>query len=51
MTDDDSQLLTSTGKPIEGLYVVGDLTNDWKQVDIAWAHAKTAILHLWTTCL
>jgi len=51
MTDDDRQLLTSKGKPIEGLYVVGDLTNDWKQVDIAWAHAKTAVLHLWKTYL
>ncbi|MCH8022723.1 MAG: NAD(P)/FAD-dependent oxidoreductase [Thaumarchaeota archaeon] len=49
MTDGDKQLLNSEGEPVEGLYVVGDLTNDWKQVDIAWAHAKTAVLHLWKT--
>lgn len=50
-TDSNKQLLGENGDPIEGLYVIGDLTDDWKQVDIAWAHAKTAVLHIWTTYL
>jgi thioredoxin reductase (NADPH) len=50
--DDDSRALSATdGRPIPGLYVVGDQKNGWNQIPEAWASAERAVLHAWSEYL
>jgi thioredoxin reductase len=45
-TDDDMRVLDKRGDPILGVYAVGDITTDWKQIPVGWGDAETAILHI-----
>jgi len=50
--DDDSRALAqSDGRPIPGLYVVGDQKSGWNQIPEAWASAERAVLHAWAEYL
>ncbi len=51
-TDEDSRALAaSDGRPIPGLYVIGDLKSGWNQIPEAWASAERAIAHAWAEYL
>jgi thioredoxin reductase (NADPH) len=41
----------TTGAPIPGLYVVGDLNSGWNQIPEAWAAAERAVIHAYTAFL
>ncbi len=46
VTDEDCRAIAdSDGRPIPGLYCVGDLRNGWNQIPEAWATAERAIIH------
>ncbi len=46
VTDEDCRALADEdGRPIPGLYCVGDLRNGWNQIPEAWATAERAIIH------
>ena len=48
VTDEDCRAIAdATGKPIPGLYCVGDQRNGWNQIPEAWATAERAIVHAW----
>jgi thioredoxin reductase (NADPH) len=50
--DDDSRALSAAdGRPIPGLYVVGDQKSGWNQIPEAWASAERAVLHAWAEYL
>ena len=50
--DDDSRALAAAdGRPIPGLYVVGDQKSGWNQIPEAWASAERAVLHAWAEYL
>ncbi len=50
--DDDSRALADAdGRPIPGLYVVGDQKSGWNQIPEAWASAERAVLHAWAEYL
>lgn len=50
--DDDCRALSAAdGRPIPGLYVVGDLKSGWNQIPEAWASAERAVLHAWAEYL
>ncbi len=49
--DDDSRALDGAGRPIAGLYVVGDQKSGWNQIPEAWASAERAVLHAWSAYL
>jgi len=52
LTDEDCRALSATdGKPIPGLYCVGDLRNGWNQIPEAWASAERAVIHAWASYL
>ena len=50
--DDDARALSAAdGRPIPGLYVIGDLKSGWNQIPEAWASAERAVLHAWAEYL
>ena len=50
--DPDARALSATdGRPIPGLYVVGDQKSGWNQIPEAWASAERAVLHAWAEYL
>ncbi len=50
--DDDSRALgAADGRPIPGLYVVGDQKSGWNQIPEAWGSAERAVLHAWAEFL
>ncbi len=51
-TDEDCRALAaSDGRPIPGLYAVGDLRSGWNQIPEAWATAERAVIHAWAEYL
>jgi len=52
VTDEDCRAVSdTTGAPIPGLYVVGDLRNGWNQIPEAWATAERAVIHAYAAYL
>jgi len=50
--DDDCRALSAAdGRPIPGLYVIGDQKSGWNQIPEAWASAERAVLHAWAEFL
>jgi len=50
--DDDARALSAAdGRPLPGLYVIGDQKSGWNQIPEAWASAERAVLHAWTEVL
>jgi len=50
--DDDSRAISAAdGRPIPGLYVIGDQKSGWNQIPEAWASAERAVLHAWAEYL
>ena len=50
--DGDSRALSAAdGRPIPGLYVIGDQKSGWNQIPEAWASAERAVLHAWAEYL
>jgi thioredoxin reductase (NADPH) len=50
--DDDCRALSATdGRPIPGVYVIGDQKSGWNQIPEAWASAERAVLHAWAEYL
>jgi thioredoxin reductase (NADPH) len=45
VTDEDCRVLDDSGNPIEGLYAVGDVRNDWNQIPIGFGDAERAVIH------
>ena len=48
VTDEDCRVLGADGKPVAGLYCVGDLRNGWNQIPEAWATAERAVIHAYS---
>ncbi|HTP56175.1 MAG TPA: hypothetical protein VML53_05895 [Thermoplasmata archaeon] len=49
VTDEDCRALADVdGRPIPGVYCVGDLRNGWNQIPEAWATAERAVIHAWS---
>ncbi|MCK5291728.1 MAG: NAD(P)/FAD-dependent oxidoreductase [Thermoplasmata archaeon] len=46
--DSDSRVLDNSGNPIEGLYAVGDVTDDWNQIPIGFGNAERAVIHAYS---
>jgi thioredoxin reductase (NADPH) len=52
VTDEDSRAIEdATGRPIPGLYCVGDQRNGWNQIPEAWATAERAVIHAYAEYL
>ncbi|HTT17089.1 MAG TPA: FAD-dependent oxidoreductase [Thermoplasmata archaeon] len=52
VVDEDSRAIgDADGRPIDGLYVVGDQKGGWNQIPEAWASAERAVLHAWAQYL
>ena len=52
VTDDDCRAIAdATGRPIPGLYCVGDQRNGWNQIPEAWATAERAVIHAYADYL
>jgi thioredoxin reductase (NADPH) len=52
VTDEDCRALAAeSGKPIPGLYCIGDLRNGWNQIPEAWATAERAVIHAYAEIL
>lgn len=52
VTDEDCRALAAEdGRPLPGLYCVGDQRNGWNQIPEAWATAERAIIHAWAEYL
>jgi thioredoxin reductase (NADPH) len=52
VTDEDCRALAADdGRPIPGLYCVGDQRNGWNQIPEAWATAERAVVHAWAEYL
>jgi len=52
VTDEDCRAISdSTGRPIPGLYCVGDQRNGWNQIPEAWATAERAVIHAYADYL
>jgi len=49
--DSESRALAADGRPIPGLYVIGDQKSGWNQIPEAWASAERAVLHAWAEIL
>lgn len=49
--DDASRVLDAEGRPIPGLYCVGDLKSGWNQIPEAWASAERAVIHAYAEYL
>ena len=48
---DGRALAASDGRPIPGLYVIGDQKSGWNQIPEAWGSAERAVLHAWADYL
>ena len=49
VTDEDCRALAAVdGRPIPGVYCVGDLRSGWNQIPEAWATAERAVIHAWS---
>ena len=48
VTDEDCRVLDGSGNPIEGLYAVGDVRNDWNQIPIGFGDAERAVIHAYS---
>jgi thioredoxin reductase (NADPH) len=52
VTDEDCRAISEgTGRPIPGLYCVGDQRNGWNQIPEAWATAERAVIHAYAAYL
>lgn len=51
VTDEDCRVLDNSGSPIEGLYAVGDVRNDWNQITIGFGDAERAVIHAYARLL
>jgi thioredoxin reductase (NADPH) len=52
VTDEDCRAISdATGRPIPGLYCVGDERNGWNQIPEAWATAERAVIHAYAEYL
>jgi len=51
LTDDDKRAFDGNGDPIPGVYAIGDITANWKQIPVGWGDAETAVLHIHTEYL
>jgi thioredoxin reductase (NADPH) len=52
VTDEDCRAISAaTGRPIPGLYCVGDQRNGWNQIPEAWATAERAVIHAYAEYL
>jgi thioredoxin reductase (NADPH) len=51
VTDGDKRVLDKKGVPIPGVYAVGDITENWKQIPVGWGDAEVAVLHIHTEYL
>jgi thioredoxin reductase (NADPH) len=52
VTDEDCRAVDdATGRPIPGLYCVGDQRNGWNQIPEAWATAERAVIHAYAEYL
>ena len=52
VTDEDCRAIAaSDGRPIPGLYCIGDLRNGWNQIPEAWATAERAVIHAYASYL
>jgi thioredoxin reductase (NADPH) len=49
--DDDCRALDAEGKPIPGVYCVGDQKSGWNQIPEAWASAERAVIHAYAAYL
>ena len=49
VTSEDGQLLRDDGKPIEGVFAVGDVRNSWNQIPIGWGDAEKAVISIFST--
>jgi thioredoxin reductase (NADPH) len=49
--DEDSRALDAEGKPIPGVYCVGDQKSGWNQIPEAWASAERAVIHAYASYL
>jgi thioredoxin reductase (NADPH) len=50
--DDDGRALDAAdGRPVPGLYVIGDQKSGWNQIPEAWGSAERAVLHAWAEYL
>lgn len=45
IVDDDCRVHRKNGRAIPGLYAVGDITSNWKQIPVGWGDAEKAVLH------
>jgi thioredoxin reductase (NADPH) len=51
-TDEDCRALSvEDGRPIPGLYCIGDLRSGWNQIPEAWASAERAVIHAYSEYL
>jgi thioredoxin reductase (NADPH) len=49
--DEDSRALDGEGKPIPGVYCIGDQKSGWNQIPEAWASAERAVIHAYAEYL
>ncbi|HEV2165943.1 MAG TPA: FAD-dependent oxidoreductase [Thermoplasmata archaeon] len=47
-TNEDCEVLGEDGRPLAGLYCIGDLRNGWNQIPEAWATAERAVIHAYS---
>ena len=51
VVDEDCRVLDKSDKAIPGLYAVGDVTQNWKQIMIGFGDADKAVIDAWTNYL
>jgi len=51
LVDDDCRVLDGKGKPIPGLYAIGDVNQNWNQVMAGFGDADRAVIHAWSAYL
>ena len=51
LVDDDCRVLDAKGKPITGLYAIGDVNQNWNQVMAGFGDADRAVIHAWSAYL
>jgi len=52
LTDEECRVLSAAdGRPLPGVYCVGDQRNGWNQIPEAWATAERAVIHAWAEYL
>ncbi len=51
VTDAECRVLDRRGRPIPGLYSIGDVRNNWNQIPVLWGDAEQAVLHAYASYL